>query len=73
MVQFPAQVGQGLRIGRVRAEQAGDLLPGLGLPACAAKKASEGNSPRRTSAGACTCAHDGLLPQDDMQHVNVFS
>jgi len=29
LVQFPAQVGQGLRVGRVRPEQAGDPLPGL--------------------------------------------
>ena len=40
LVQFAAQVGQGLRVSRVRPEQAGDPLPGLGDPAWTAKKAT---------------------------------
>jgi len=60
LVQFPAQVGQSLRVGRVRPEQAGDPLPGLGRPGVRGQEGDQGDRPRgvRATAGA----GDGLLP-----------
>lgn len=45
VVQLTAEVGQRLRVGRIRPERPGDVLPGLGCPSMDGQKGDQGNRP----------------------------
>jgi len=72
MMQFAAQIGQRLRVRRVRPEHPGDALPGLGHPGVGSQKRDEGNRVRRMHVNARIAVDDGLLAQDrHVQHVDA--
>ena len=56
LMQLAAQVRQGLRVCRVRPEQAGDPLPQLGCPGVRGQERDQGDGPRRA------CPDPGPVP-----------
>ena len=75
LMQFTAQVGQRLRFGRVRPEQAGDALPGLGRLGVQGQEADQGSRTRRSGPdSAGPIVSDGLFPeQRHPEHLNAAS
>ena len=75
LMQFTAQVGQRLRFGRVRPEQTGDTLPGLGRPGVQGQEADQGSRSRRSGPdSAGPIVSDGLFPeQRHLEHLNAAS
>jgi hypothetical protein len=74
VVQLPAQVGQRLRVGRLRPEQPRDALPGLRRPGVADQERDQGGGPGRRCPGRRPAVGDGLLPQEgQVQHVGAAS
>ena len=72
VMQFAAQIGQRLRVRRVRPEHPGDALPGLRRPGMGSQKRDQGYRVRRTHLNGSLVAGDGLLPQQGhVQHVDV--
>ena len=72
MVEFAAQVGQGLRIRGLGPEQAGDTLPGLRGFGVQDQECDQGDSARRPAADASgPVVSDCLLAQErHVQHID---
>ena len=70
-MQFAAQIGQRLRVRRVRPEHPGDALPGLGRPGVGSQKRDQGNRVRRMQVNASLVVGDGLLAQTTYERARI--
>jgi hypothetical protein len=68
-MQFAAQIGQRLRVRRVRPEHPGDALPGLRCPGMSSQKRDQGNRVRRMHLNASLVIGNRPLAQKrNVQH-----
>ena len=69
VMQFPAQIGQRLRVRRVRPEHPGNALPGLGHAGMGHQERDEGHRTRRMRSNTSPVVGDRLLTQEGyLQH-----